>query len=112
VARIMGFITGAPGHRVGRHFLSRPSPLELEESTMFRSLIRKSLLVSTLAAVFAAGHGSAEARPGPDDDPNYNHPMWIFANPAEVYRTVAGDPQPDPWVVSTFDAGQHPAVTP
>ncbi len=79
---------------------------------MFRSLIRKTLLVSTLAAVFAAGHGSADAQPGPDDNPNYNHPMWIYANPADVYRTVASDPEPNPWVVGTFDARQQTAVTP
>ena len=79
---------------------------------MFRSLIRKSILVATLAAVFAAGHDSADARPGPDDNPDYNHPMWIYANPADTYRMVAGDPSPDPWVVGTFDAGQQIAVTP
>ena len=64
---------------------------------MFRATVRRAVLVSLLAvAALAAVHGSAGAQPGPDDDPNYNHPMWIYANPAAVVR-AAPNPIPDPW---------------
>jgi hypothetical protein len=47
--------------------------------------IRRALLVALLAlAALAAVCGSAGAQPGPDDDPNYNDPMWRYANPAAV----------------------------
>jgi hypothetical protein len=70
--------------------------------------VRKAFLVTVLAvAALAAVHGSAGAQPGPDDDPNYNHPMWIYANPANVSRQAASDPEPTPW----FDAGEQAAGT-
>ena len=51
----------------------------------FRATVRRAILVSLLAvAALAAVHGSAGAQPGPDDDPNYHDPMWIYANPAAV----------------------------
>jgi hypothetical protein len=55
---------------------------------MFRSTIRRAVLVSTLAVTaLIAVAGSAGAQPGPDDDPNYSHPMWIYANPATVVES-------------------------
>ena len=68
--------------------------------------IRKALLVALLAlAALAAICGSAGAQPGPDDDPNYRDPMWIYANPAIVSQQALGDPRPEPW----FDAGEQAA---
>jgi hypothetical protein len=55
---------------------------------MFRSTIRRAVLVSALAltALFAVA-GSAGAQPGPDDDPDYSDPMWIYAKPATVVES-------------------------
>ena len=51
---------------------------------------RRAFLVALLAlAALAAICGSAGAQPGPDDDPNYNDPMWRYANPAEQAVTAA-----------------------
>jgi hypothetical protein len=44
--------------------------------------LRRALVVSALAlTALAAVGGSAGAYPGPDDDPDYSEPGWIYANP-------------------------------
>jgi hypothetical protein len=59
-----------------------------EEICMFRSTIRRAILVSTLAlTALIAVAGSAGAQPGLDDDPDYSDPMWIDANPATVVES-------------------------
>jgi hypothetical protein len=61
---------------------------------MLRSRLRNALLVSVFTLVAAAG--SVGAQPGPDDDPDYNDPMWRYADPAaeEPARDAAAESEP------------------
>jgi hypothetical protein len=55
-----------------------------KEDTMSRSLLRKALVVPTLAFVtLAAVYGSAGAQPDPDYGGDYSAPYWIYADPAD-----------------------------
>ena len=73
---------------------------------MCKSLIRKTLLVSTLAlAGIAAASGSAGAYVGQDGDlSEFPRPAWPYINVAHPEEgqasAAADDPRPDPWVVA------------